>query len=74
METWFPGGLFGLLFLWGLWEWSKRIRRKKKGRNETGAVVAENADEKPDKISGILYLVIGSAIAVLIVVFIVILS
>ena len=35
MDAWIPGSLFTVFFLWGLWEWSQRIKRRKAKDNDT---------------------------------------
>ena len=71
MEYGIPGGLFTIFFLWGLWEWSKSMNRKKEEKKGTDAVVRNDADKKPDWISRIMYLIIGLGVVVLIVFFII---
>ena len=61
------GGLFTVFFLWGLWEWSKRIQRKKAAENDR-----PKADKAPSNVKLILYIIIAIAIIALVVTFVLI--
>jgi len=70
MEYGIPGGLFTIFFLWGLWEWSKSIKRKNSKKYDVDKGEAE-VEKKPDIIARIAAYVIISIVVLVIIVIII---
>ncbi len=69
MDELIPGGLFTVFFLWGLWEWSRRMRRRVKDDN-TGS----KTEKRPDKVARIAYMIVAIAVITLVVLYIMVLK
>ena len=65
------GGLFTLFFLWGLWEWSKSMKRENSQKHDVDKDETIKVEKKPDNIARGLIVIIGIGIVILAVIYII---
>ncbi|HSW57881.1 MAG TPA: hypothetical protein VLH15_05730 [Dehalococcoidales bacterium] len=70
MENGIPGGIVGLLFLWGLWEWSRKAKKDKSDNDDMTGVPFE---EKPNTTGRNIRIILGLIILVMVIIYIIIL-